>query len=107
MSIARTVYLLALCVFSSGSFAADPLEPVNLRLKWKHQFQFAGYYAALEKGYYQEAGFDVTLQQSVPGISELDALEQGVVEFAASDATAILHRLWGRPVVVINPIFPN
>jgi len=36
------------------------LEPVSLQLRWMHQFQFAGYYAALHKGYYWEAGLDVT-----------------------------------------------
>ena len=34
---------------SSGT--ARPLDTVRLQLKWKHQFQFAGYYAALEKGF--------------------------------------------------------
>src|SRR5215470_5996565 len=40
------------------------LERVTLQLKWKHQFQFAGYYAAIEKGYYRDAGFEVTLAES-------------------------------------------
>lgn len=31
-------------------------ETVKLQLKWKHQFQFAGYYAAIEKGYYAQEG---------------------------------------------------
>ncbi|MBE0648068.1 MAG: hypothetical protein IH596_09810, partial [Bacteroidales bacterium] len=30
---------------------------VKLQLKWKHQFQFAGYYAAIEQGYYRDEGF--------------------------------------------------
>jgi ABC-type nitrate/sulfonate/bicarbonate transport system substrate-binding protein len=42
---------------------SDELERVTLQLKWKHQFQFAGYYAAKEKGFYQEAGLDVTMLQ--------------------------------------------
>mgnify|MGYP002636255363 CR=1 FL=1 len=36
-------------------------QKVTLQLKWKHQFQFAGYYAALEQGYYREVGLEVEL----------------------------------------------
>ena len=39
------------------------LETVTLQLKWSHAFQFAGYYAAVEKGYYREAGLDVRLRE--------------------------------------------
>jgi ABC-type nitrate/sulfonate/bicarbonate transport system substrate-binding protein len=85
--------------------ATEALEPVKLRLKWSQQFQFAGYYAALEKGYGEDAGFDVEIQPRVIGITELASLEQDAVELAASDATAILHGLWGRPAVLVNPIF--
>ena len=108
MHLARifTLLLTSLLLTPLASFtSADDLEPVKIRLKWTHQFQFAGYYAALEQGYYEDAGFDVEIQPPIAGISELDALEQGAVEFAASDATAILHRLWGRPVVLVRPIF--
>ncbi len=34
---------------------------MRLQLKWVHQFQFAGYYAAIEQGYYAEEGLDVEL----------------------------------------------
>lgn len=32
----------------------NPLEKVSLQLEWKHQFEFAGFYAAVEKGYYKD-----------------------------------------------------
>jgi ABC-type nitrate/sulfonate/bicarbonate transport system substrate-binding protein len=38
------------------------LEKVSLQLKWLHQFQFAGYYVALEKGFYRDAGLDVEIR---------------------------------------------
>jgi ABC-type nitrate/sulfonate/bicarbonate transport system substrate-binding protein len=34
--------------------AAGDLQTVRLQLKWKHQFLFAGYYAAIEKGFYRD-----------------------------------------------------
>ncbi|MCE9580464.1 MAG: ABC transporter substrate-binding protein, partial [Deltaproteobacteria bacterium] len=47
-----------------GALGASPLahaasEHVVLQLKWRHQFQFAGYYAAQLQGYYRDAGLDV------------------------------------------------
>ena len=38
-------------------------EKINLQLKWFTSFQFAGYYMALEKGYYSEAGLDVNIRE--------------------------------------------
>ena len=44
------------------------LEKVTLQLKWHHQFQFAGYYAAQEQGYYRDAGLAVDILEGQPGI---------------------------------------
>jgi|SRR6516225_2770272 len=44
------------------------LEQVLLQLKWKHQFQFAGYYAAVEKGFYRDNGLDVAVREGGPGM---------------------------------------
>jgi ABC-type nitrate/sulfonate/bicarbonate transport system substrate-binding protein len=46
--------------------AGRSIEIVDLRLPWKHQFQFAGYYAALEKGYYAKAGLNVIIHEGTP-----------------------------------------
>ena len=44
-------------------------DDIRLQLRWHHQFQFAGYYMALEQGYYQQAGLKVTIVPGAPGIS--------------------------------------
>ncbi len=48
----------------SASHPAAALDAVSLQLKWKHQFQFAGYYQALEQGFYRDAGLDVTIRDA-------------------------------------------
>ena len=52
---------------------AAPARPaatkVTLQLKWVTQAQFAGYYAALEKGFYDKAGLDVTIKVGGPSIT--------------------------------------
>jgi len=45
----------------SQDFGAGDLEKVSINLGWTHQFQFAGYYAAKEKGFYKDAGLNVSL----------------------------------------------
>ncbi len=52
---------MAACLLLLASSPAAALDAVSLQLKWKHQFQFAGYYQALEQGFYRDAGLDVTL----------------------------------------------
>jgi ABC-type nitrate/sulfonate/bicarbonate transport system substrate-binding protein len=54
-----TVAIIQGVLFYSPS--AYALEKVTLQLKWHHQFQFAGYYAAKELGFYKEAGLDVRI----------------------------------------------
>ena len=47
--------IAAACLMALASQPAAALDQVSLQLKWKHQFQFAGYYAALERGFYRDA----------------------------------------------------
>ena len=42
---------------------AKDLKKVSLQLLWKHQFEFAGYYIAKEKGYYNDVGIDVNIKE--------------------------------------------
>ena len=59
---------MAVCLVLLASHPAAALDSVSLQLKWKHQFQFAGYYAALEQGFYRHAGLDVTIREGGPGV---------------------------------------
>ncbi len=43
-------------------------EKVSLQLSWYHQFQFAGYYMAKEKGFYDEVGLDVEIKEYKLGL---------------------------------------
>src|SRR6266852_2665199 len=48
---------------------ARALDQVSLQPKWKHQFQFAGYYAAVEKGFYRENGLEVEIREGGPSVN--------------------------------------
>lgn len=85
--------------------AQASLETVRVQLKWAHQFQFAGYYVALENGYYRDAGFEVELLELLPGMSPIDQLIGGRADYAISDAGVLLYRATGVPLVALAATF--
>ncbi len=87
--------------------AKQLLSPVTLQLSWKNQFQFAGYYTALEKGYYKKSGLKVTIKDWQPGISPVTEVLAGKATFGIGRADLLLHRLHGQPVVVLGAIFQH
>ena len=65
----------------SRAQAAPKLTHVTLQLKWVTQSQFAGYYAAVEKGYYKKAGLDVTLKVGGPDVTPEQVVLAGQADF--------------------------
>jgi signal transduction histidine kinase/CheY-like chemotaxis protein len=95
------VFLLGLV---AGAHAADS---VTLQLKWRHQFQFAGFYAALAKGFYAEEGLDVRIVEGGPDRPPVTTVLEGRAQFGVTDSDLVLARLKGRPVVACAAIFQH
>lgn len=85
----------------------EPLETVTLQLKWQHQFQFAGFYAAIEKGYYRDAGLRVLLKEATPGMKLSQEVVSGRAEYGIDKPGLLLDRQRGLPVVVLAAIFQH
>jgi ABC-type nitrate/sulfonate/bicarbonate transport system substrate-binding protein len=103
---------LALLSFSTATRAAPTapppeLEKLVLQLKWQHQFQFAGYYLALERGYYRAAGLDVELREAVPGSDAVAEVLSGRADLGVGTTELLLRRSLGAPVVVLAVIFQH
>jgi NitT/TauT family transport system substrate-binding protein len=82
--------------------AAAPAAQVRLVLQWEPQAQFAGYYVALEKGFYRERGLSVEIIPGGPAIDSIAYLESGKAEFATAFLTgAITAAADGTPVVAV------
>lgn len=91
-----------------GAYARDENpERLVLQLKWKHQFQFAGYYAAIEKGFYKEAGLEVILKEGKPGMSFADEVVSGNADYGIDMPILLLERYKGKPVVVLAAILQH
>jgi signal transduction histidine kinase len=80
---------------------------VTLQLKWKHQFQFAGYYAAIEKGFYQEQNIHVNLLEAIEGQNPSHAVFDGHAEFGVSTSDILLIRAENNSAVVLATIFQH
>ncbi|MCX7002456.1 MAG: ABC transporter substrate-binding protein [bacterium] len=87
--------------------AAAAAVPVRLQLKWPHQFQFAGYYAAQAQGYYQAAGLAVEIIPCAPGTDAVHTVVAGQAEFGVGTTDLLLRRAQGAPVVVLAVIFQH
>jgi len=94
--------LLMLLTWLPDALAADKLR---LQLRWLHQFQFAGYYMALERGFYKDAGLDVEILEGGPGARKpIDSMLAGEVDFAIANSGVVIARIAGKPVVALSAI---
>jgi two-component system sensor histidine kinase EvgS len=99
-------FVLLLCI--DVACAQSPaLEPVTIQLRWFHQFQFAGYYAAIEKGFYAEEGLEVALRKFEPGKDRIAPVLEGRAQYGIGDPSLLKLRMEGKPVVVLAQIFQH
>ena len=82
-------------------------EKVSLQLKWFHQFQFAGYYAAKEKGFYDEVGLDVEIKQRDLRYNNIEQVINNESEYGIADSVLVLYKARQLPVVIVSPIFQH
>ncbi len=103
----KQIFSVLFFVILISAPALSAAETVVLRLKWYHQFQFAGYYAALSKGFYRQAGLHVDIRE---GDSENDSVEEvaaGRANYGVSNSEVLLRYLRGKPIVVLAVIFQH
>ncbi len=88
---------------SDGDGDFEPLTSIKLQLQWLPQAQFAGYFVAQEKGYFEEYGFDsVEIVPSGGDIVPQDALVAGDVDFAVAWVPKVLGTLEASGVELTN-----
>lgn len=103
----RVTTLLALLLLMSLALPAQALDKVVLQLKWAYGFQFAGYFAAIDKGYYRDAGLDVELREAQPGIDPVKNVVDGKADYGVGNSSLLLARKAGLPVVALAVIFQH
>lgn len=105
------VVTLLLAFASPVSLQAQSDEEIVLQLKWEHEVQFAGYYAALWQGFYQNAGLNVDIRSAFTEDGDFIApnseLISGNADFAIGGLDTLIGRGEGEKLVVLSPIFQN
>ena len=98
---------VVLAVAASRAAEVPKTDRVRLQLKWTHQFQFAGYYAAVAQGFYRAAGLDVELIEAEPGQDPVENVLTGGADFGVGTSDVVLLRDKGEPVVVLAAIYQH
>jgi NitT/TauT family transport system substrate-binding protein len=109
MAVAALVAALAAVAAvgtASTASASSKLTKISIQLQWVPQAQFAGYFAALDLGYYKAAGLDVKLLNGGPQIVPGQVVASGRAQFGVNWLTALLAaRDTGTDLVDIAQIF--
>jgi len=98
-----TLILLVISPQFHPAAAAD--EPIRLQLSGKHQFEFAGYYAAKHLGYYEQLGRAVVINEYQAGMDVIEEVTSGRADFAAVPSSATQAFLEGKPIRLLANIF--
>ncbi|HLD64834.1 MAG TPA: ABC transporter substrate-binding protein [Pseudomonas sp.] len=109
------VRLSALCIVATLVLAAcqpaaseppQELTKIKLQLQWVVQSQFAGYFAAVDQGFYEDEGLEVTILQGAVDIVPQQVLASGQADFAVSWVPkALVSREEGAKIVNVAQIF--
>ena len=97
--------VITACTGQQSTPTSPVLTPVTLQLQWVTQAQFAGYYVALDKGWYKDEGIDLSIIPGGPDQLPVDLIASGTRDFAttllADLAVAVQN---GKPVIGIAQI---
>ncbi len=103
--VAVAALVMVGCSTAPGATTAAR-TPISLQLQWFPQAQFAGYFAALDKGYYAEEGLDVTILPGAVDIVPATVVAGGRAQFGISWVPRMLApRESGADVQVIGQVF--
>jgi NitT/TauT family transport system substrate-binding protein len=86
------VVIAGLLITPLGAADKPTLKPVKFVLHWDHQAQFAGYYIALDKGYYAAEGLDVTIVRGGPDVRACETVADGKATFCTTMLSSALEK---------------
>src|SRR5512142_696938 len=104
--VASVAFIAAACSSSASTPAAASLTKVKFVLQWVPQAQFAGYFAAIDQGYFKNAGLDVTIVPGGPDIKPMQVVASGGADIGTTWVPKMLaSREGGTDLVDIAQIF--
>ncbi len=103
LKVILCIFLFAVMFFQDAAFADEtPLKKISFVTLWLPQAQFAGYYAAKEKGIYEKYGLDVEIINGGPDTCVFTLIENGTADFGVLWLSAAMEMSSrGAPLVNI------
>ena len=80
-------------------------KKITLQLNWLHQFQFAGYYMAKEKGFYNDLNLDVEINEYKSNTEIIKEIEMKRTDFAIGRSSLIIEKINGKDIVALAAIY--
>ena len=102
MLIKKITLLFLLFVIS---LKAQQNDKVTLYLDWLHQFQFAGYYVAKEKGYYNNFGLDVNIKEFSSNSNIVKDIMTQEASYGVGKSSLIIDKFNGNDLVLLSSIY--
>ncbi len=100
--------LLAASALALSAYSAQAADKITLQLKWVTQAQFAGYFVAKDKGFYEEEGLDVEIKPGGPNIAPEQVIAGGGADVIVDwMGAALAAREKGVPLVNIAQPYKN
>ncbi len=99
--------VILLCILLYSYSFCQNLDKVQLQLDWLHQFQFAGYYIAKEKGFYKQNGLDVNIKEFTYQTDLIDETLNNEGTYAIGKSSLIIERLKGKKITLLSAIYQN
>ena len=99
--------LLIICLFLCLSLKASEKEKVSLYLDWLNQFQFAGYYIAKEKGFYDELGIDLEVIEYSDNLDVSNKVIESTATYGIGKSSLIIDKFAGKNIILLSSFFQN
>lgn len=99
--------VVLLLIFLSILFSNPKVESISLQLSWLHQFQFAGFYIAKEKGFYEDVGLHVEIKEYHNGINVTGDVLAQKSTYGVGKSSLIIDRANNKAVVALMALFQN
>lgn len=103
----KALSILIILFLLSKSLGAAETQKVSLQLQWLHQFQFAGFYVAKEKGYYKEAGLDLQIKKYRHQTDIISDIKNQTTTYATGRSSLIIEQSRSQDFVILDAIFEH
>ncbi|MDH4943729.1 ABC transporter substrate-binding protein [Sulfurimonas sp. C5] len=99
------ISLLYIVSLSAATVEEKKLAKISLQLNGKYQFEFAGFIAAYEKGFYKDVGLDVQLKEYQDSTQIEEDVLSGISTYGIYNSSTLIDYLKGKPIKLVASFF--